>query len=207
MPSIAETLFTKTQQKLLALFYGKPDCSFYLNEAVRIAGVGKGSVVRELQKMTQAGLLTSYKQGNQLHYQANSDNPIYEELKSITRKTFGIHGVIKASLESILNQCEQAFIFGSIAKGEEHSDSDIDVLLVGHDLSYADIMEKLEPAEIQLGRTINPTLFSPDEFAQRKKEQQSFVTRVLEQPKLWLTPPQQVSKDEGAGESSQDQQA
>ena len=86
----------------------------------------------------------------------------------------------------MLGQCELAFIYGSVAKGEEHSRSDIDVMLVGHDLSYGDIMARLESAEQQLSRIINPTLLTPDEFHQRKNQKQSFITRVMEQPKLWL---------------------
>ena len=196
LSAIASVLFTKTQQRLLAVLYGKPDTSFYLNEIVRLAGMGKGSVVREIKKMTEAGLLTNHQQGNQQHYQANSENPIFEELKAITRKTFGVQSVIKAVLGSVLSQCELACIYGSVAKGEEHSGSDIDVLLVGHELSYGDIMEKLEPAEQQLGRAINPTLFSPDEFQQRTDQQQSFITRVMTQPKLWLTTqPSTTSED------------
>ena len=187
MSSIASVLFTKTQQRLLAVFFGKPDHSFYLNEAARLAGVGKGAVVREIKKMTDAGLLTTHQQGNQQHYQANPDNPVFEELKAITRKTFGVKGVIKEVLASVLNQCDMAFIYGSVAKGQEHAESDIDVLLVGDNLSYGEIMELLEPAENQLGRVINPTLFTPEEFRQREESQQSFVTRLMEQPKLWLT--------------------
>ena len=187
LSAIASVLFTKTQQRLLAVLYGKPDTSFYLNEIVRLASMGKGTVVREIKKMTEAGLLTNHQLGNQQHYQANADNPIFEELKAITRKTFGIQAVIKAALEPILKQCDLAFIYGSVAKGEEHSGSDVDIMLVGHDLSYTGVMEKLEPAERQLGRTINPTLLSPDEFQQRKDQQQSFITRVMKQPKLWLT--------------------
>ncbi|WP_067516806.1 nucleotidyltransferase domain-containing protein [Endozoicomonas ascidiicola] len=189
LTAIASVLFTKTQQRLLAVLYGKPDTSFYLNEIVRLAGMGKGTVVREIKKMTGAGLLTTHQQGNQQHYQANPANPIFEELKAITRKTFGAQGVIKEALASVLVHCELAFIYGSVAKGEEHAGSDIDVLLVGQNLSYADIMERLESAEKQLGRVINPTIFSPDEFHQRKKNQQSFVTRLMEQPKLWLSSP------------------
>ncbi|KEQ19351.1 nucleotidyltransferase domain-containing protein [Endozoicomonas numazuensis] len=186
MSSIASALFTKTQQRLLSVLYGKPDTSFYLNEIARLAGVGKGAVVREVKKMTEAGLLTTHQQGNQQHYQANPDNPVFEELKAITRKTFGAQGVIKEALASVLKQCDIAFIYGSVAKGQEHAGSDIDVLLVGNDLSYGDIMEQLEPAEQQLGRVINPTLFSPEEFRQRENSQQSFITRLMEQPKLWL---------------------
>lgn len=196
MSTIASVLFTKTQQRLLSVLYGKPDTSFYLNEVVRLAGVGKGAVVREIKKMTEAGLLTTHQRGNQQHYQANPDNPVYEELKAITRKTFGIQDVVKDALSPILNQCDLAFIYGSVAKGLEHAGSDIDVLLVGQSLSYGDIMERLEPAEMQLGRTINPTLFTPDEFRQREENQQSFVTRLMEQPKLWLTGKPSTTSDE-----------
>ncbi|WP_257296350.1 winged helix-turn-helix domain-containing protein [Endozoicomonas sp. YOMI1] len=90
MTTIASALFTKTQQRLLSELYGKPDTSFYLNELVRLAGTGKGAVVREVKKMTEAGILVTYQQGNQQHYQANPGNPVFEELRAITRKTFGI---------------------------------------------------------------------------------------------------------------------
>ena len=76
LSAIASVLFTKTQQRLLAVLYGKPDTSFYLNEIVRLASMGKGTVVREIKKMTEAGLLTNHQLGNQQHYQANADNPI-----------------------------------------------------------------------------------------------------------------------------------
>lgn len=196
MSTIASVLFTKTQQRLLSVLYGKPDTSFYLNEVVRLADVGKGSVVREIKKMTEAGLLVTYQQGNQQHYQANPDNPVYEELKAITRKTFGVQNVVKEALVSVLTHCDMAFIYGSVAKGKEHAGSDIDVLLVGQDLSYGDIMALLEPAEHQLGRAINPTLFTPEEFRERKDNQQSFVTRLMEQPKLWLTTEPSTTSDE-----------
>ncbi|MCY4471380.1 MAG: nucleotidyltransferase domain-containing protein [Kistimonas sp.] len=187
MASIASVLFTKTRQRLLSVLYGKPDASFYLNEIARLAGVGKGAVVRDIKKMTDAGLLITWQQGNQQHYQANPANPIFEELQAITRKTFGVQGVVKEALLSVLSQCTMAFIYGSVAKGQAHAGSDIDVLLVGHDLSYGEIMERLEPAEQQLGRSIHPTLFSPEEFQHRQDERQSFVSRLMEQPKLWLT--------------------
>lgn len=184
--TIGDALFTKTQQRVLGLLYGKPDQSFYLNEVVRLAGMGKGSVNRELLKLVNAGLLTVTKQGNQNHYQANASNPIFNELKQIVQKSFGIVDVIKSSLSTLLPQLDMAFIYGSIAKDSEHAGSDIDVMLVGENLSYSDVMGLLDNAEQQLARTINPTLLTPEEFEKRITAGQSFLTRVMEQPKLWL---------------------
>ncbi|RKZ85309.1 MAG: transcriptional regulator, partial [Candidatus Parabeggiatoa sp. nov. 3] len=99
--TIGDALFTKTQQKIMGLLFQKPDTTFYLNEIVRLAGIGKGTIKRELEKMTAAGLLTVKPIGNQKHYQANSSAPVYNELIAITRKTFGIADVIRQTLEPI----------------------------------------------------------------------------------------------------------
>ena len=184
--AIGDALFTKTQQRVLSLLYGKPEQSYYLNEVVRLAGVGKGTVKRELEKMCTAGLLTVTRRGNQKHYQANAVNPIFTELKAITQKTFGVVDIIKAALAPLLSHVETAFIYGLIAKGSEHAGSDIDVMLVADDLSYIDVMALLEQAEKQLGRSINPTLYSAKEFTERVNHNQSFIKRVMEQPKLWM---------------------
>ena len=183
---LGDALFTKTQQRVLGLLYGKPEQSYYLNEIVRLADVGKGAVKRELDKLCAAGLLTLNKRGNQNHYQANQDNPIFEELKSIAQKTFGVADILKTALQPILPHVILAFVYGSIAKGTEHSGSDIDLMLVGENLSYTEIMELCIPAEQQLGRKINPTLYTEKEFSERIAKRQSFISRVLAQNKLWL---------------------
>lgn len=185
--SIGDALFTKTQQRVLALLYGRPDDSLYLNELTRLAQMGRGAVKRELTKLTDAGLITLKHLGNQNHYQANHNNPIFHELVQLVQKTFGIADQIKTALTSLSGQLEQAFIYGSVAKGEAHASSDVDLMLVGDDLSYGNIMEMLAQVETQIQRTINPTLYSPADFAKRVAEKQSFVTRVLEQPRIDLT--------------------
>ena len=177
--SIGDALFTKAQQKVLALLFGQPDRSFYLNELVRLADMGRGAISRELSKLTDAGLLVMTKQGNQNHYQANKASPIMLELVAIVRKTFGVAEVLKSTLVPILPKLKKAFVYGSIAQGSEHAGSDVDVMLVGEDLSYSEVMQLLEQAELDLQRTINPTLYTPDEFAKRLAEGQSFLTRVL----------------------------
>jgi predicted nucleotidyltransferase len=183
---IGDALFTKAQQKVLALFYGQPESSFYLNEVVRIADMGRGVISRELNKLTEAGLLVVSKQGNQNHYQANADSPIFNELISVVKKTFGIKGLLQVALASMVPQLEQAFIYGSVAKGEEHAGSDVDVMLVGEELSYGEVMELLESVEEQLQRSVNPTLYSPEEFEQRLAEGHNFLTKVMALPRIDL---------------------
>jgi len=184
--SIGDALFTKTQQTLLALFFGQPDKSFYLNEVVRLADMGRGTISRELGRLADAGVLVVSKQGNQNHYQANKALPVFDELKGIVKKTFGVAGVLRSSLAPMLPQLEQAFIYGSVAKGEDKASSDVDLMLVGEDLSYSEVMQLLESAELQLGRPVNPTIYSPAEFSERIAKGQSFLTKVMAQSRIDL---------------------
>lgn len=184
--SIGDALFTKGQQALLALFFGLPDRSFYLNEVVRLANMGRGATSRELAKLTAAGLLIASKQGNQNHYQANKTSPIFCELSGIVKKTFGVAGVLKTSLRELLPKLNNAFVYGSVAKGEDHAGSDVDVMLVGNELSYSEIMQLLETAEAQLQRTVNPTIYSVEEFDTRLADGQSFLSKVMTQPVIDL---------------------
>jgi len=184
--SIGNAIFTKTQQKVLSLLYGKPDQSFYLNEIVRRSDMGKGTIKRELERMKASGLLLVERIGNQTHYRANKDCPIYTELLAIVRKTFGVVDVIKAALEPIDEQISLAFVYGSVARSEDTAKSDIDLLVVAKDLSYVEIMELLADTERSLGRPINPTIYDSDQVTERLKGENAFLTRVMEQPKLWI---------------------
>jgi predicted nucleotidyltransferase len=184
--NIGDALFTKAQQKVLALLFGQPDKSFYLNEVVRWADMGRGVISRELNKLTGAGLLVVSKQGNQNHYQANKASPIINELSGIVRKTFGVAGVLQTALAPLLPKLSKAFVYGSVAKGEDHAGSDVDVMLVGEDLSYSEVMQLLEVAELQLQRAVNPTIYSPSEFEERLVGGQSFLTKVMAQAQIDL---------------------
>jgi predicted nucleotidyltransferase len=185
-PAIGDVLFTKTQQKVLGLLYGRPNESFYLNEIVRLAGVGKGTVTRELERMEVSGLLTTKRVGNQIHFQANKDCPIYAELLGIVRKTFGVTDVLRTALTSIADQIELAFVYGSVAKAEDGPGSDIDLFLVGDELVYSEIMNLLAKAEKSLGRAINPSLYERSQIRKKLKDKNVFLRRILKQPKLWV---------------------
>lgn len=183
---LSDALFTTTQQKVLSLLYGKPDQSFYANEIARWAQVGKGSLMRELDRLFRAGVLTLNRRGNQTHYQANPECPIYAELLGIVRKTFGISEQLRAVLFPLAGQIDWAFVYGSMAKGTEHAGSDIDLMLIGENLSYSDVMEHLLPVEAQLGRTINPTLYTLADWQAKKAAGNNFVRRVEQQDKINL---------------------
>ncbi len=184
--SLGDALFTKTQQRVLGLLYGKPDARFYTNEILRMAGMGRGTITRILDGFVSSGILVSYKEGNQRYYQANSRNPIYNELVNIVKKTFGITDVIRGALEPILEKTVLAFVYGSVAKGEDTVSSNIDLMVITDDLSYSDLMVVLADAEKILARPINPTIYTPLQFRERVDKDNSFLARVIAQPKLWL---------------------
>ncbi|PXF62466.1 transcriptional regulator [Kangiella spongicola] len=184
--SISDALFTKAQQCVLGILFAQGESSFYLNEIVRKAGMGTGAIQRELNKLVSSGLVVMQKQGNQNYYSANHKSPVYAELRSIAMKTFGLANVLSESITPIIDELEFAFTYGSVAKGSDHASSDIDVLLVGVDLGYSQVMELFIDAEERLARTINPTILSDEEFTQRLESKQNFISKVIEQPKIWI---------------------
>lgn len=184
--SLADTLFTKGQQRVLSLLFGHPERSFFANEIIRQTGGGAGAIHRELKTLTQAGVLTENSIGNQRHFQANPQCPIYAELLGIVRKTFGVPAVLREALQAFAEQIELSFIYGSVARGEENANSDIDLLVVSETLAYPDIFPALADAEKQLLRTVNPTLYKRDELLRKQQEGNAFANRVLAQPKIFV---------------------
>lgn len=200
MGTYADALFTKTQQRVLGVLFGQPERSFYANEIIGLVASGSGTVQRELARLEAAALITVRKQGNQKHFQANRDAPIFDELRGIVLKTFGVVDVLRSAMQELLPAIELAFIYGSVAKGSERAGSDIDLMVIGAVPSNAALLEALAPASAQLGRAINPTLYTPDEFAQRISDGKSFIMRVLEQPKIFVKgSDDDVTKLGGAG--------
>jgi hypothetical protein len=182
--SLSNALFTMTQQKVLGLLYGQPDQSFFANEIARWAQVGKGSLMRELERLQSAGVLNMTRRGNQTHYQANAQCPIYQELLGIVRKTFGIADPLRLALAPFAEQLTWAFVYGSIAKNQANASSDIDLMLIGEGLHYSEVMERLMPMEEQLGRPLNPTLYTPDDWAGKLAAGNNFVLQVAQQEKI-----------------------
>ena len=184
--SVADALFSGLQQRLLAVLFGQPDRSFYGNELLRLTGTGRGALQRELAKLVSADLVTVTPIGNQKHYQANAAAPILAELRGIVMKTLGLADVLRTALNAVSDRIELAFVFGSVAKGTDIATSDIDLMVVTETLTYADLFEGLAAAEQVLGRKVNPTLYTSAALAEKVRTENSFVLRVLSQPKIFL---------------------
>lgn len=183
---LADALFTKVQQRVLGLLFGQPDRSFYANEVIALANMGTGAVQRELARLQAVGLVTVKRIGRQKHYQANRDSPVFDELRGLVLKTVGMADVLSAALEPLKGRISEAFVFGSVAKGQDSAASDVDLMVISDELSYADLFSALEPATQTLDRPINPTVYSRAELDKRLKEGNAFATRVLQGEKIWL---------------------
>lgn len=185
-PLLADALFTKGQQRVLGVLFGNPDRSFFATEIFSLAGTGRGAAQRELSRLESVGLVTVTRIGNQKHYQANRASPIFTELRGIVLKTAGLADVLRAALAPFARDIDAAFVFGSVAKQQDRSSSDIDVMILSDNVAYPDLFTAFAIAEERLGRKVNPTIYSPLEFARRRREKNAFLTRVLAQPKIWL---------------------
>jgi len=183
---LSSALFSKTQQRVLAVLFGNPERSFYTNEILRLVGAGTGAVQRELKRMADTGLLKVTLIGNQKHYQANRDAPIFEELHSIVVKTFGVADQLRTALVQLAEKIDVAFIYGSVAKGTDNANSDIDLMLIGEQLSHAEVIAALMPAETRVARTINPSIYSKQQWHKRLLEGNAFVENVQKQAKIFL---------------------
>lgn len=184
--SLSDALFAKVQQRVLGVLFGNPQRSFYANELIRLARSGTGAVQRELARLEASGLVTVTRVGAQKHYQANPRSPIFEELRRLALKTFGLTDVVRGALRPLSKGIRAAFIYGSVAKGQDTAASDIDVVIIADHLTYGDLFGALEDASARLGRKISPTVYSRKELDKRLKEGNPFMTRVMAQPKLWV---------------------
>lgn len=184
--SLSDALFTTTQQRVLSRLFGEPGRSYSVSELIQATGSGSGAVQRELARLTGSGLLTVEQIGNQKRYRSDPAAPIHDEIAAIVRKTFGLAGPLREALSPLADRIRAAFIYGSVAKGSDTASSDIDLMIIAEDLNSADVMAALHPLMEQLGREIRPTLYTPIALRKRIDEGSSFLTRVLDQPRIWL---------------------
>lgn len=205
--SISDVLFSGVQQRVLGLLFGQPDRSFYANEIERLGMTGRGALERELKRMTASGLVTMTVIGRQKHYQANRNSPIFQEIRGITLKTFGLSDGLRAALSPYADAIRCAFIYGSVAKGTDTATSDIDVMVVAEGLSYSELFEALTKAEETLGRKLSPTLYTPEDFRRKLAGDNHFVTRVLHQPRIVLLGSEDAIRPGTAAEPAEDRQA
>jgi predicted nucleotidyltransferase len=184
--SLADALFTPVQQRVLGWLFGQPERRFQSGELIRLAKSGTGAVHRLLTKLAQTGLVTVAHVGNQKHYQANPASPVFAELAGLIRKSVGLAFPLQQALAPLADKISMAFVYGSVARGEAHAGSDVDLMVITDALDYPTLYEALQPVEAALGRPIHPTLMSAADWRRKRAEADSFAARVAGLPRLML---------------------
>ena len=183
-PKPAEILFSNYRRQVLALLLLRPEERFHVREISRLTGVPAGSLHRELKLLAEAELLLREEVGRQVYYRASRQNPIFEELAGIFRKTAGLADVIREALLPLADEISLAFVFGSVAHGKEHSTSDIDLFVLG-DVSFSAIVGALADIHEKLGREINPVVMTCSDFSE-KYVSDPFLQRIVKEPKIFI---------------------
>ncbi len=180
-----DTLFGRTRGAVLGVLFGRADQSFHLRQLVRAVGTGHGAVQRELKRLTDLGLIVRRSQGNQVLFQANTQSPIFGDIKGLVTKTVGIHDVIRSALITLGSEIEIAFVYGSVARQQERADSDIDLMVLGN-APFSEIVASLGPAQETLVREINPTVFTVREFRSKLAAGNHFLRAVIKEKKIFV---------------------
>jgi hypothetical protein len=183
---LANALFPKVRQRVLGLFFGQPANAFQLTQVIKLVGSGTGAVQRELEKLTRAGILNVSFAGTRKVYQVNWQSPIFDELSGLILKTSGLLEPVRSALKSLASKIDVAFVYGSVAKRIDTAKSDIDLMIIGQDIAYAEMFAALQKAEKNLLRPINPNLMSPGEWRQKTSERNAFIRQIEQQPKLFV---------------------
>ena len=182
---VADALFGKTRQAVLAMLFGNPGRAYYTRELVHGAKSGASQVQRELDQLTRSGLVTRERRANQVYYQANESASIFHELVVLVAKTFAIGDLLRMALVPFSTRVHVACIYGSVARGEHHATSDVDLLIVG-DVLLSDLDGPLRDVEKRLARPISTTVMDLKEFVKRKEAKDHFLRTVLAGPKIFL---------------------
>ena len=182
---IADFLISRRQQRLLAPLLTQPHRSFSLSELLRLSGAGRGAGQLQLQKLLSAGVVLDERVGNQRRIRVNAEFPLYSELRSICRKSFGLAERLRAVLKPLGKRIRQAFVFGSVARNTDRHDSDIDLMVVGT-VTLIKLNEVLAPLEAELGRKIHVNLYALREWEQAKRDK--VVDAILTEPILRILP-------------------
>jgi predicted nucleotidyltransferase len=180
-----DVLLPKTRQGILAATLVQPEKAWYVSELARRMGVPASSLQRELHDLSEVGILKTYRQGRMVYYQANTDSPVFSDLRGLLMKTAGFVDILARALKPLAARLRTAFVYGSIAAGSEQSDSDVDLMVVGQ-VSPKDLALPLRRARELLGRNINPTVYTPDEFDKKRAASDPFLKQVLGRPKLFV---------------------
>jgi uncharacterized protein len=182
---ILEALFPGVRVKVLAATFGQPDREWYLTELARTLDTRPSSLQRELEALSEAGILTQRRDGRRVYLKPDRNSPVFADLKHLLEKTAGLIPVLQSELEPLGESIRLAFVYGSIARAEERSTSDIDLIVIG-EAGLSDLIPALRSSERTLGRPVNPSVYSVEEFRQKARNRDHFLTTVLRGAKQFV---------------------
>ena len=183
--TLMDLLFPPLRQRVLTVLLLAPQASVHLRDLARQTGSHAGTLAREVDKLTQAGLLRRTEQGNQVRYQAEVGHPLFAELAALFRKTHGVVSLLREALAPLGDGVALAFVFGSMARGTQGPGSDVDLMVLGA-VDFAALVQALYPLHEALGREVNPVLYGPQEFAHRLGQGDAFARDLMDKPRLWV---------------------
>jgi predicted nucleotidyltransferase len=178
-PSIATALFSEVQGRVLGLLFGRPERRFHGAEVIRLVARGTGATHRVLRELARADLLTVSAVGNQRHYQANAASPVFDDLRRLVLKSIALNEPIAKALAPLADRIDEAFVFGSTAKGSDRARSDVDLLVISETVEYAELLEALSTAESDIGRRIEPVIVTRAAWEEKRRASDSFASRVM----------------------------
>lgn len=181
---LIELLFGTYRQRALSELLLHPETSYHVRDLARRTGTVAGTLHKELTRLASTGLLLRKQQGNQVLYQANTACPVFPELASLFRKTTGLVDVLATALAPI-ESIDLAFVFGSLARGEETAASDVDLFVVGK-TAFGELVKALHPAQDLLRREINPVLHTAAEIRRMSRKGDGFLREIRGKPKLFV---------------------
>jgi len=185
MPSVATHLLGQTRSAVLIALLLHPESSLHVRELARLTGASAGSLHRELRALAELGLLIRQEVGRQVHYRANTESPVFNDLSGLLRKTAGLADVLRNAIAPLDVKVRLAFVYGSMAAGTERPGSDVDLMILGT-ASFADLARVLADAQAMLRREVNPTVMTEREFARRLVEGDGFARSIANGSRLWL---------------------
>ncbi len=184
MNRLAELLSSRARAEIFRLLFSGTGEELHVREIERRSGLNDSTLRQELRKLVRLELVQSRRDSNRVYYRAKTESPLYpEEIRNLVLKTSGLSDVLKSALKD--KRIRVAFVFGSIARGEEKAGSDVDLMVIGH-LGLRDLSGLLSGIEEKIGREVNPHVLREEELRKRIRAKEHFVSSVMETPKIFI---------------------
>jgi len=183
MNRLAELLSSRARAEIFRLLFSGTGEELHVREIERRSGLNDSTLRQELRKLVRLELVQSRRDSNRVYYRAKTESPLYPEIRNLVLKTSGLSDALKSALMD--KRIRVAFVFGSIARGEEKAGSDVDLMVIGQ-LGLRDLSRLLSGIEEKIGREVNPHVLREEEFRKRIRAKEHFVSSVMETPKIFI---------------------